>query len=83
MPVNILVRDVPDEVRDALAAMARRRGQSLQAYLISVLEVEAALARNRAVLERAGSRPGGAADERTGELVIREIRDAGEEWPDR
>ncbi|MGF1661532.1 MAG: hypothetical protein ACFCVG_03520 [Kineosporiaceae bacterium] len=80
--MNILVRDVPDEVRDALAAMARRRGQSLQAYLMSVLEVEAALARNRAVLERAGSRLGGAADERTGELVVREIRDAGEEWPD-
>jgi hypothetical protein len=80
--VNILVRDVPDEVREALADMARRRGQSLQAYLISVLEVEAALSRNRAVLERAGSRLGGATDDLTGELVIRELRDAGEEWPD-
>ena len=33
MPVAITVRDVPDEVRDELAARAARSGRSLQEYL--------------------------------------------------
>jgi plasmid stability protein len=41
MPVSITVRDVPDEVRDELAARAARAGMSLTAYLRTQL-VEAA-----------------------------------------
>jgi antitoxin FitA len=37
MPVAITVRDVPDEVRDELAARAARAGQSLQEYLRGML----------------------------------------------
>lgn len=48
--VAIQVRDVPDAVRDALAAEAESRGQSLQVFLSEVLEREARLARNRAWL---------------------------------
>ncbi len=33
MSVSITVRDVPDEVRDELAARAARAGKSLQEYL--------------------------------------------------
>lgn len=33
MSVSITIRDVPDEVRDALAARAARTGRSLQEYL--------------------------------------------------
>ncbi len=33
MTVNVTVRDVPDEVRDELAARAARSGRSLQEYL--------------------------------------------------
>ena len=33
MPVSVTIRDVPDEVRDELAARAARAGQSLQEYL--------------------------------------------------
>lgn len=33
MSVNITVRNVPDEVRDELAARAARSGRSLQEYL--------------------------------------------------
>lgn len=33
MPVTISVRDVPDDVRDELAARAARSGRSLQEYL--------------------------------------------------
>lgn len=37
MGVAITVRDVPDEVRDELAARAARAGQSLQEYLRAML----------------------------------------------
>ena len=37
MAVAITVRDVPDEVRDELAARAARAGQSLQEYLRAML----------------------------------------------
>jgi hypothetical protein len=33
MPVNVTIRDVPDAVRDELAARAARSGRSLQEYL--------------------------------------------------
>jgi len=33
MPVSMTIRDVPDEIRDVLAARAARAGQSLQEYL--------------------------------------------------
>jgi hypothetical protein len=33
MPVSITIRDVPDSVRDELAARAARSGRSLQAFL--------------------------------------------------
>lgn len=41
MAVAITVRDVPDDVRDELAARAARSGRSLQEYLRAML-VEAA-----------------------------------------
>jgi hypothetical protein len=37
MPVQITVRNVPDEVRDELAARAARRGKSMQEYLYEEL----------------------------------------------
>lgn len=44
MPVQMTIRDVPDEVRDELAARAARQGKSMQEFL-------------RAELERLASRP--------------------------
>jgi plasmid stability protein len=35
--VAVTIRDVPEEVRDELAARAARQGQSLQEYLRSLL----------------------------------------------
>lgn len=55
--VAIQVRDVPDDVRDALAAAADARGQSLQVFLSEVLAREARLARNRAWLTQIRSAP--------------------------
>ena len=41
MAVAVTVRDVPQEVRDELAARAARKGQSLQEYLRARLIAEA------------------------------------------
>lgn len=61
--VAITVRDVPDEVRDELAARAARAGQSLQEYLRGML-IDAAdrppvadvIARARARVDATGVR---------------------------
>ncbi len=56
MSVAITVRDVPDEVRDELAARAARAGKSLQEYLRGML-LEAATRPSAAdVLARARAR---------------------------
>lgn len=54
--VALQIRDVPDSVRDLLAEEAKRRGQSLQVYLLEVLEREAANASNRRWLDTMRSR---------------------------
>lgn len=52
MPVALQIRDVPDAVKDVLAAEARRQGQSVQAYLLAVVEREARLLQNGYVFDR-------------------------------
>ena len=61
MSVAITVRDVPDEVRDELAARAARAGKSLQEYLRGMLiattarpSVDDVIARARARVEATG-----------------------------
>ncbi|MBV9310967.1 MAG: hypothetical protein JOZ73_09045 [Solirubrobacterales bacterium] len=68
MPVAITVRDVPDDVRDELAARAARAGQSLQEYLRGMLVASVAkpavadvIARARARVRTTGSRVDAAA----------------------
>jgi antitoxin FitA len=63
MSVAVTIRDVPDDVRDELAARAARAGQSLQEYLRSMLVDSVArpppadvLARARLRVETTGSR---------------------------
>ncbi len=63
MSVAITVREVPNEVRDELAARAARTGKSLQEYLRGMLvdaaarpRVEDVLARARARVESTGVR---------------------------
>jgi hypothetical protein len=43
----LTIRDVPEDVKDALAREARERGQSLQAFLLGVLNRQAAFVSNR------------------------------------
>lgn len=51
--VNIQIREVPEQVRDVLAESARHRGQSMQAYLLDLLEEDARRAGNAALLRQA------------------------------
>jgi antitoxin FitA len=57
--VALQIRDVPEEVRDALAAQAKARGQSLQSYLLELVETQARRLRNTAVLDRFAGRSDG------------------------
>lgn len=54
--VALQIRGVSAEVRDALVAQARERGQSLQALLLGLVEAEARRACNREVLSRFSGR---------------------------
>ncbi len=58
MSVAITVRDVPDEVRDELAARAARAGKSLQEYLRGMLLEAATRPSVGDVIARARARVG-------------------------
>jgi antitoxin FitA len=47
----LTIRDVPEDVKEALALEAKRRGQSVQAYVLGVLERQARFGRNRQLLD--------------------------------
>lgn len=55
----IQIRDVPDDVRDALAAQAAQAGQSLQGYLLALVTGQARSGRNAALLRRFADREDG------------------------
>ncbi|WP_200834414.1 hypothetical protein [Amycolatopsis alkalitolerans] len=50
------IRDVPEPVRARLAELARERGQSLQSYLLDLVNDEVRRQDNLAVLRRFGER---------------------------
>ncbi len=57
--VALQIRDVPEDVREALAARARARGQSLQAFLLSIVKDEARRTANLALLNHFADRDDG------------------------
>lgn len=57
--VALQIRDVPEEVRDRLAGAAERRGQSLQAYLLDLVNTEARRDRNMELIDRLRASGGG------------------------
>lgn len=57
--VALQIRNVPEDVRDALAEQARARGQSLQAFLLSLVEAEARRSTNLALFDRFSGRDDG------------------------
>jgi antitoxin FitA len=58
--VALQIRDVPEDVRDVLAERARARGQSLQAFLLSLVKDEARRSRNILLLKQFEGRTDGA-----------------------
>lgn len=46
MPRNMQIRDVPDDIADTIAARARAKGQSAQAYMLGLLAADARRSRN-------------------------------------
>jgi len=56
MPSLVQIRNVPEGTRRALKARAAARGESLNAYLLELLEREAARPTVAEVLERAARR---------------------------
>lgn len=66
--VALQIRDVPDDVRDVLAEQAAARGQSLQAFLLTLVTEEARRARNIVLLQRFGARSDGI-ESATGDVV--------------
>jgi plasmid stability protein len=57
--VALQIRDVPDDVRDVLAEQAAARGQSLQAFLLGLVEDEARRSGNGQLLRRFAGRVDG------------------------
>jgi len=53
------IRDVPEDVRQALAIRAREHGQSLQAFLLELVVDEARRSRNPALVEQFDGRRDG------------------------
>jgi hypothetical protein len=80
----VTIRDVPDEVKEALARDARERGQSLQAFLLGVLVRQAVFRQNRQVLadiERDLAAGGGAGGEAPDAKDVIEAARAGRTGP--
>ena len=79
--VALQIRDVPEDVRDTLVDRARSQGQSLQSFLLSLVETEAQRSKNRSVLARFAGRSDGSrvtAGATADELrALREERDHG------
>jgi antitoxin FitA len=48
--VTLQIRDVPEDIRDILAERARQNGQSLQAFLLSLVIREASISQNLGLL---------------------------------
>lgn len=54
MSVAVTIRDVPEDVRDALGQYARQQGQSLQGFLLGLLTRQARFAQNQSILAAVG-----------------------------
>ncbi|NNH72467.1 hypothetical protein HLB23_21840 [Nocardia uniformis] len=76
MAVAIQIKDVPEEVRDAIATRAAARGQSTQVYLRALLEREFRAERHRHLFE---SLVGRRSLTLTAEDVVDEVRSGRED----
>ena len=74
----IQVRDVPDDVHEALVRQAKAEGLSLNQFVLREYEKIARRARNAEIFARAGRRPGRRLSRDQIIETLREIREQGE-----
>jgi hypothetical protein len=74
MSVALQIRDVPESVRDVLAARARANGQSLQAFLLALVEAEARRSRNVELIARFEDRTDGYTGDDDVATTVRQLR---------
>lgn len=77
MSVALQIRDVPETLRDVLAAQAAARGQSLQAYLLDVVTREASFGSKVDMFWRTEQFRVAITDEFDPVAIIRQGRDGG------
>ena len=70
--VALQIRDVPEDVRQALADLAAARGQSLQSYLLTLVTDEARRSTNLALLADFAGRQDGSLLSRAGAVAALE-----------
>ena len=77
MTVQITIRNVPDEVRDELAARAARNRQSMQAFLLGELKRMAQKPKmtNNEIIQRARERLKDSNSRVTSEMIVESIRE--------
>jgi hypothetical protein len=78
MAVALQIRDVPEEVRDALAKRAADKGQSMQAYLLNLVSEDARRSWVAEMFDRAAPHRAKMPIDDDIVRIIREGRDAGE-----
>lgn len=59
MTIALQIRNVPEDVRDALVEQAGAKGQSLQAFLLELVRLQASRSANTSVLQRFAGRTDG------------------------
>ena len=78
MTVALQIRDVPEEVRDAIAKRAAEKGQSMQAYLLELLSDDARRISIAEMFDRTAAHRAKVPISDEIVKIIREGRDAGE-----
>lgn len=77
MAVSLQIRNVPEDIRDQIAQLAAAEGQSVQSYLLDLLQREARAGRNAELFDRTAHirkpLPAGVDPEE----IVREGRDQG------
>jgi len=77
MTVALQIRDVPEEVRDVLAERAAARGQSMQVYLLDLVNREVRIAQNARMFDDLAPHRVAIPPEFDPVPIIREGRDGG------
>lgn len=76
MPVSLTIRDLPEATRDVLRQRAEARRQSLNSYIVHLLEREAALPTMGEWADMVESRARLAGSSDAAVEAVRELRDA-------